>query len=424
MGVAGVPQLGVEIDFTNGAEFVTYAFTLDDPLKGKLGTGQLANADDSVAVGDIALSVSIRRGRNRILDKFEAGTATVILQDDTGNFNPANPSGAYYGKLVPLRKIRIFAEYNGVRYALFYGFIQSYTTHFAIGVDDVNSVTLQCVDGFRLLNNVYFTDLPAANAGDLSGTRVNQFLDLVSWPTASRIVDAGSSTLQDDPGTANRNLLDAIQLVADKSEFGNFYIDADGDAIFLSRSTLETRTAQTPTTFKDDGTAIDYQGIEVLHDDVLILYDVKVNRLGGAVQEVIDIDSQATYFTHTGIRQDILVQSDAEALNQAKMLLTMRKDASVRISSLTLNIFDATAASSARVIAGLALDIFDVISVTKTMPGSTTLTKTLLVQGVQYDITKRSFVAKLLTNEPTISGFVLDSTLTGVLDSSAGLLTY
>ena len=102
----------------------------------------------------------------------------------------------------------------------------------------------------------------------------------------------------------------------------------------------------------------------------------------------------------------------------------MRKDASVRISSLTLNIFDATAASSARVIAGLALDIFDVISVTKTMPGSTTLTKTLLVQGVQYDITKRSFVAKLLTNEPTISGFVLDSTLTGVLDSSAGLLTY
>jgi len=424
MGVAGVPKLGVEIDFTNGAEFVTYAFTLDDPLKGKVGTGQLANVDDSVNVSDIALTVSVRRGRNRILDKFEAGTATVVLQDETGAFNTANTSSPYYGKLIPLRKIRIYSEYNGVRYPLFYGFIQSYTTHFAIGADDVNSVTLQCVDGFRLLNNVYFNTVPGAATGDLSGARVNQLLDLAAWPTASRIVDAGTSTLQNDPGTANRNLLDAIQLVADKSEFGNFYIDADGEAVFLSRATLETRTSQTPTTFKDDGTAIDYQGIEVLHDDVLILNDVKVNRLGGAVQEVQDTDSQAVYFTHTGIRQDILVQTDTEALDQAKMLLTMRKDASVRISSLTLNIFDATPASSARVIAGLALDIFDVISVTKTMSGNTTLTKTLLVQGVQYDITKRSFVTKLLTNEPTISGFVLDSTLTGVLGSSAGLLTY
>ena len=422
MSLAGFPKLGVSIDFTNGAQFITTAFTLDNATKGVLGTGQLADADDRVDVSDITLQVAIRRGRNRILDKFEAGTATVILQDDKGTFNPSNSSSPYYGQLVPLRKIQIYADFNGVRYPLFYGFIQQYITHFAVGVNDVNSVTLQCVDAFRLLNNVVFTTIPSAAAGDLSGTRITQMLDVASWPTAARSIDAGSSTLQNDTGEANRNMLDAIQLVADKSENGGFYIDSAGNAVFYSRDTMAKKPGSTPVVFTDTGTGIDYQGVEVFHDDTLILNDVTVQRLGGTAQRVQDSASQTTYFTHSGIRSDILVQTDAEALNQAKMALATRKDAVVRISSLMLNLFDSSA--PARVAAGLDADIFDVIKVTKTMSGSTAITKTLLVQGIQYDITKRSFVAKLLTNEPTISGFVLNSTVTGVLDSSAGLLSY
>ena len=103
MAVAGVPQFGAIIDFTDGATFISTAFTLDNSTKGQLGSAQLANADDSVDVGSIAIQASIRRGRNRILDKFEAGTATVILQDDNGNFNPSNTNSPYYGKILPLR---------------------------------------------------------------------------------------------------------------------------------------------------------------------------------------------------------------------------------------------------------------------------------------------------------------------------------
>ena len=88
--MAGIPQLGVTIDFTNGPAFISTAFTLDDLTKGKLGTGQLADADDSIDVSPIVLRASIRRGRNRILSKFEAGTATVEILDETGDFNPAN----------------------------------------------------------------------------------------------------------------------------------------------------------------------------------------------------------------------------------------------------------------------------------------------------------------------------------------------
>jgi hypothetical protein len=34
--MAGIPQLGVTIDFTNGPAFISTAFTLDDLIKGQV----------------------------------------------------------------------------------------------------------------------------------------------------------------------------------------------------------------------------------------------------------------------------------------------------------------------------------------------------------------------------------------------------
>jgi hypothetical protein len=424
MSVSGVPLFGAIIDFVDGATFVTTPMTLDDPVLGKLGTGQLAVPSDRVDVSSRAIQASIRRGRNRILDKFEAGTATVILRDDNGDFNPANPSSPYYGKLIPLRKIQIFADYNGTRYPLFYGFIISYTTQFQVGVDEYAKVILQCVDGFRLLNNVAFTSLPTSTAGETTGSRIGKLLDLAGWPTVQRQLDTGDSTVQDDPGTANRNMLDEIQLVGDKTEFGGLFADNDGAIYFYSRTNLSKRAAAPTTIFSDDGTAIGYQGIELVHDDVLIVNDVTVTRLGGTAQRVIDSNSVSSYFTHSGVRAGIYVQTDDEALNMAKMLLATRKDALLHISSLYLNLFDPSSGASARVVAGLSLDIFDPIQVTKTMPGATSITKTLFVQGVQHDMTKKSFDTKLLTAEPIIKAFILDDPQEGVLDNTDGLLSY
>ena len=424
MAVTGVPQFGAIIDFSDGVEFITSAMQLDDTVYGKLDTGQLANSNDRIDVSDFAIQASIRRGRNRILDKFEAGTATVILRDDNGNFNPSNSAGAYYGKLLPLRKIQIFADYNGVRYPLFYGFIMSFTTNFQVGVDAYSKVTLQCVDGFRLLNNYNFSSVPLATAGETTGSRINKLLDLASWPAVARKIDTGDSTVQADPATANRNMLDEIQLVGDKTEFGGVFADNDGDIYFFSRTNLSNRAANPVTIFSDDGSAIGYQSIEIMHDDVLIVNDVTVQRLGGTAQQVTDSASQTTYFPHSGVRSGIYLQTDAEALNQAQMLLATRKDANLRISSLGLNLFDPSDSAATRIQAGLSLDIFSPIQVTKTMPGSTSITKTLFVQGVSHDMTKRSFDTKLMTAEPIIKAFVLDSTTAGVLDGTDGLLSY
>ena len=418
--MAGIPQLGATIDFVNGPAFIASAFTLDDPIKGLLGTGQLADADDSVDISSIILRSSIRRGRNRILNKFEAGTAVVEIKDDTGDWNPANTAGPYYGKLIPLRKIRIYADYEGIRYYLFSGFITSYDTQFAIGADEVSRVILQCVDGFRLLNNAAISTVPDTAAGQLSGTRINKLLDVVDWPTSQRDINVGDSTMQADPGTADRTVLEAIQTV-ETSEFGGFFLDAEGNATFYSRTTVSQYADSTPTVFSDDGTEIGYAQIDLAFDDTLIVNDVSVQRLNGTNQVVSDQTSIDNYFKHSGARTGILVQSDSESLDQATMILQSRKDATLRIDSMTLNLVDD--GQIARNIAGVNLEIFDLVNVTKTMPGSTSITSELFVQGLQHDITRTTFTTKILTSEPIIQAFILDSTSQGIL-GVAGVLSY
>ena len=420
----GTPVLGVSIDFANGPAFGN-PLILDDPTT-PLGTGILADAPgDVVDVSNIALQVSIRRGRNRILNKFEAGSAIVVLADNNGDFSPANVSSPYYGKLLPLRKIRIWADYDDGfgtdRYYLYSGYITTYNSTYGLGVEDTSKITLQCVDGFRLLNNIGITTVAGAGSPQLSGARINTLLDVVNWPSSQRDINAGNSTMQADPGTPNRDLLTVIQLV-ESSEFGGFFIDAEGNATFFSRDTISKKADENPTVFADDGTGIGYQQIEFSNDDTLLVNDVTVTRLNGvSPQNVFDQTSIDTYFLHSGRREGILVQTDAEALDQARTLLQARKDTTDRIDSMTMTLLDPN--ETAGIVAGLNLEIFDLVNVTKTVPGGSTITKELFVQGVQHDITNTTFNTKILTAEPLIQAFILDSTTDqGRLGS--GILSY
>jgi hypothetical protein len=419
----GTPVLGVSIDFANGPAFGN-PLLLDDPST-PLGVGILADAPaDVVDVSDIALRVSIRRGRNRVLNSFEAGTASVVLEDENGDYNPQNVSGPYYGKLLPLRKIRIWADYDdglGVdRYYLYSGYITSFDNTFRLGNDEVSTVTFQCVDAFRLLQNVNITTVAGSSAGQTTGARIENLLDIASFPVSQRLIDVGDTLVQADPST-NRTLLGACQTI-EQSELGGFFIDDEGNAVFLSRTTVSEKADETPLLFNDDGTNISYQSIDFAYDDTQIFNDITVTRLGGVAQNVQSTSSIETFFIHSGSRSDLLMQTDAEALDQASMLLNARENALLRIDSIGLNLMDSTASN--RIVAGLESDLFTLINVTKTGQASSTFTLELFVQGIQHDITPNTWTTRFLTAEPIIQAFILDSTIQGLLDGTVGVLSY
>ena len=419
--MAGIADLGVEIDFSNGPSF-GYPFTLNDPAS-LLDSAVLADSpSDVVEITGQVMRCSTRRGRNRILSNFEAGTATVVLNDPNSDFNPQNTSSPYYGKLVPLRKIRIYADVilGGVPYKfyIFSGYITSYDTSFYQGTDATATVTLQCVDGFRLLANVS-TDIPpvpGCSAGQLSGTRVNALLDYADWPNSLRNIDVGDSNMQADPG-GNRSILQALQTI-EQSEFGAFYIQPTGVARFLDRTDVSQLADIVVRTYSDTGASgtLPYTNIDISYDDQLILNDVTVTRLGGTPQIVIDQPSVDTYFYKSGQRTDILVETDAEALDQAETLVASRKDATLRVDSMTVNLNNDNPAQN---VAALGADIYQLVDIEKTMPGGSSIVSELFIQGIQHDVTTNSWNVKLLTAEPIIQAFILDSSTQGVLDTNA-----
>jgi hypothetical protein len=406
-----VPVINAVINFSTGPSFAQ-AFIIGE---GILGTNILADsAAVIVDVSDVVDSVSIKRGRNAQADEFQTGTLTLRIVDQLGAFNPQNPGSPYFGLLDPMRKVSISATYNNTTYPMFSGFITSYTTTTPKNALDVVYTTITAVDALRLAQNAQISTVTGATAGDLSGTRINEILDEISWPASMRDVDAGLTTMQADPGTA-RTSLAALQTVTN-SEYGAFYVDASGSFVFQDRSVTTASIAGTPTVFNDNGTDIGYFNAVWRLDDTLVFNQANVTRTGGTVQNATNAASVAKYFAHTYNIQNLLMQTDAVALDYALAYVASRAETSVRCDAIELDLY--TDNYNTGIIAALDLDFFDPITITTNQPGSSTLTKTLQVFGVAHNVTPNRWRTTFTTLEPVIDGFVLNSTEYGVLDTS------
>ena len=405
------PTIRVFVDFDSDTAFETNPLILDSLTEGILNTNRLGSGTLPIEITSLVEKVAIRRGRNRITSKFEPGTADVVLYDQNGDWNPSNPLSPYYPNLVPLRQIIIYATYGGSDYYLFSGFIQSYDTGFYQGNYDVSQVTLRCVDAFRLFAGSIIKTVTGAPAGQDSGARVSAILDAIGFPLSLREIDVGNSTLQADPGT-ERDTLEALQTV-ENSEFGGIFLDGQGRVNFKNRTAMVSSPATAAWTFSDDGTNISYTNADVKFDDTTLLNSVSITRTGGTTQTASDQPSIDKYFLHSGTRGDILVQSDSEALNQAKAILATRKDPEPRIDSIQLNLYDD--ANPQKPQSGINTELLDGVTVVKTMPGSTSFTQSSVVIGINHDITKSSWNTTFFTSEPLLAGFVLDSSIDGII---------
>ena len=405
-----IPTVNAFINFSTGASFAQ-ALILD---QGLLDTNILA---DSVAVivdvSNVINSITTQRGRNAQADQFQTGTLSLRIVDQNGDFNPQNPASPYYLLLSPMRKVQITATHLGITYPIFSGFITSYTTTTPLTANEVVYTTIEAVDAFRLAQNAQISTV-AGSGVQLSGARINAILDQIGWPNSMRDVDAGLSTLQADPGTA-RTALAAMQTV-ELSEYGALYVDASGSFVFQDRALTASSVAGTPTVFSDVvGAGIGYANAVWRLDDTLVYNRADITRTGGTVQTTSNTASIDNYFLHSYNQQNLLMQTDAEALEYGQAYIASRAETSIRCDAIQLDLY--TDSYAAGIVAALSLDYFDPVTITTTQPGSSTLTKTLQVFGVGMNISPNSWRVAFTTLEAIIDSFILDSALYGLLDT-------
>jgi hypothetical protein len=304
----------------------------------------------------------------------------------------------------------VAATVNGVSYFLFSG----YTTDYKYSYDQAENmgyVDIVCNDAFRLMQQAGITTVASATAGQDTGTRITKILDQVTFPTNMRQIDTGNTTCVADPGTS-RTTLDAL-LNAAFSEQGAFYINSSGTAVFKNRTNTITSASATPIEFNQSG-GIPYKNLQFAFDDKLIINSASMTRVGGTAQLAENAASIIKYFSHQSNETNLVCQTDADALNIARIYVATRQATDIRIDQMTVDLLD-TAVPTATM---LGLDYFQPLKITNIQPDGSTIVKTLQCQGLAWDITPNQMQVTVTTLEPITDGFTLGSAVQGIIGTS------
>ena len=276
-------------------------------------------------------------------------------------------------------------------------------------------VDIYAADAFRLLNLAQVTTVTDAGAGQATGTRIGKILDEVDFPSSMRTISTGQSLCQADPGTL-RTALSAIQN-AEFSEQGAFYFDGSGTAIFKSRNQVASSISSTPIDFNQTGD-IPYKNLVFAFDDKLIINTASIKRIGGTAQVYQNAASVAKYFPHQYSAQDLVIDTDANALNIAATFVATHAETTIRIDAMTVDLLDTAVPTDTMI----GLDYFTNVRISNIQPDGSTIVKTLQVQGLRWEISPNAMQVTVTTLEPIVDGFIIGSAERGIIGVSA--MTY
>lgn len=100
---------------------------------------------------EVLRSFTVNRGRSTELDRFQAGRATITLANEDRRFDPSYASSPYYPNVVPMRRLRILANYGGVDYSVFSGYVDSWEQQYLPPQEAV--CVVQATDAFKVFGN-------------------------------------------------------------------------------------------------------------------------------------------------------------------------------------------------------------------------------------------------------------------------------
>jgi hypothetical protein len=382
-------------------------FQLNDPVFGVLDTSTLGGLQFA-DLTSLVESVNITRGRNRQLDQFNAGTATVTFDNASRILDPLNTASIFYPFVLPRCPIVISA--NGI--PVYSGLVVDWNLDYDLANQD--RMYARCADDFTVLANQALNAFtPSAQ---LSGARVSAVLDRpeINYQGA-RQIGTGSSNLGAYAVSAETNVLNYLQLVT-TSEQGYLFMSANGTLTFKGRT--EVLNQPTDAVFTSNGSNLPYQSLRnEFGDELLYNYIVTQSPAGGPF-DAIDTTSQALYQSQQYSVTNLLNSSASEVEALGDYLLGKYKNPVLRFTGLSNEL---AALSASDQDACLTLDLTDVASITKTFVQGTpsSVTQTVIVSGITHSITPGShIIAYSFESTDQNQYFTLDDAIFGILDQN------
>jgi hypothetical protein len=381
------------------------AFTLDSSTLD--GTDVLDGSTDFVDATEYVLAVAVQRGRTNQTDQFSPGTCRVLADDRASGrlFDPANTASTWYQgdfDLAPRRAIKVLAGTA----ELFVGAITDLDITYEL--PNLSFASIVSADGLYELSRTALTAFTPSS--QLTSARVSAILDRpeVNFSTALRNIATGVATCGTVAYTDNTNTLSALQAVA-IAEDGRLFANRRNEIQFDERISFTFSTAIA----SFGGTAtneIPILAIGVAYGQETLFNRVQVDIDGGTAAQIAqDSASQTQYGVQTLSFSSVPLVNETAGATLAQNLLDKYKEPKIRFNEISTSL---NACGSALWPTVLALDVGDVISVTKTYDQGLPLSRTdsVFIESVAHDITPSDHRIRFgLGQAQLLTAFILDS---------------
>tara|TARA_R110000772_G_scaffold125272_1_gene231944 strand:- start:768 stop:2003 length:1236 start_codon:yes stop_codon:yes gene_type:complete len=400
-------ELGFDLTGNNTGPY----FRLDDATAGVLdNTAWLLGGTVFFDVSAFVKGFTTRRGKSRQLDRFNTGQASVVFDNNARTFDPEYTSSPYYGQIIPRREIRITS--GGV--VTYFGSIDDWNLFYEPNGDNLSEAV--CSDALRILANQTLSAF--TNVAQQSGERVSAILSRseIDWGIDARQIDVGLQRLGADVVDAGTNALGYLQTV-EASEPGSLFIGKSGKVTFKDRAVAPTSSVSI---LSDDSSGISYQGMQVVYGSELLYNDINITTIiTGNTSTAVDSLSQGIYGNLTLSEDNLLMESDADALELAQWYSTLYGNPEFRFESVEVILNDLSTDAQTEI---LDLELGSVVKVIFT-PGnpaqSPAITK--FAEVIRLDNSVDSQFHKVSIGFSTLETafFVLNDTEFGRLNTGA-----
>jgi hypothetical protein len=381
------------------------AFILDTSLLD--GVDTLDGSTDFVDATEYVLSVAIQRGRGSQVEQFNPGTCRILADDRASGrlFDPANTASTYYEgnfDLAPRRAIKVLAGTA----ELFVGAITDLDITYSM--PDLSFASITAADGLYELSR---TSLAAFDpSSELTSARVSTILNRpeVNYSTALRSIETGLATCGTVAYAANANTLSALQAVA-IAEDGRLFANRRNEIVFDQRVdfTFSTAIAGFGGTASNQIPLLD---IGVAYGQETLFNRVQIDVDGGtAAQVASDATSQTKFGVQTLSFSNVPLNTLAAGSALAQNIVDKYKEPKIRFDQISTSM---NACGTALFATVLALDVGDVVEVTKTYTSGLPLsrTDTVFIESVTHDITPSDHRIRFgLGQAQVILPFLLDT---------------
>ena len=402
-----MPETKVEVAFELTVGDTPY-FRLDDPVKGKLNNTSYRLAGPIwIDVTSKVAAVNIKRGKNRELERYNAGNASITLHNEDRTFDPLNTSSPYVGNIIPRRAVRISTS----GYTQFTGVIEDWNLDY--DVSGKSTASIIAADAFTLIAQQSLTAGTATT--QTTGERIDAVLSMpsVAWPLTQRNIDTGSSQVGADVWTSDINALSYMQSV-EASEQGQLFMDRNGYVRFINGSVTPT-SGLASVLFTDEGDGIPYTSATISYGTELLYNSVTVTAPGYTAQ-ANNTDSQTLYgITTTNV--DTLLSTANAVTSLSQYWVAKYGEPEYRFQDLVVSLDGLTGSQAT---SALQIELGDIVRVTFTPNGvGDPIARYAQVNKIEHSIGVDRHEVTYGFGSLQFAFLVLDDSGFGILDTNA-----